>query len=289
MNASSLLMGSHTPPADWDGSPWWCDHCKQVVYTDPDHYLEIVIEFRALQKRASDGDKIAQARLRSRMSAHAAVHLDALLLAPMSIRVGTDFFIVDPMHAFELNVVKTAFKYSFGDRMDEEQRTDVAGYLDEIDLPLDIRVKGKRNPEQKWFTASAVDDFFLGCDEGARKVPALSDNIWEIVQRVFPRPTDSPAEASPDDPPPPAPPTHPPKPRPAPGGVGSVLRPWEGSAMQQSLLHNAPTRTGAHKGALLPAPPISTPRCADSQGLQTWTYQLWFGFCVHVSVHAHLR
>ena len=195
MNASSLLMGSHTPPADWDGSPWWCDHCKQVVYTDPDHYLEIVIEYRALQKRASDGDKIAQARLRSRMSAHAAVHLDALLLAPMSIRVGTDFFIVDPMHAFELNVVKTAFKYSFGDRMDEEQRTDVAGYLDEIDLPLDIRVKGKRNPEQKWFTASAVDDFFLGCDEGARKVPALSDNILEIVQRVFPRPTDSPAEA----------------------------------------------------------------------------------------------
>ena len=67
------------------------------------------------------------------MSEHAEHHIDALLLEPMSVRVGTDFFIVDPMHALQLNLIKTAWKYSFGDRMDEEQRRSVAEYLDEID------------------------------------------------------------------------------------------------------------------------------------------------------------
>jgi hypothetical protein len=216
----------------------------------------------------------------------------------MSIRVGTNFFIVDPMHAFQLNVVKTAFKYSFGDRMDEEQRTDVAGYLDEIDLPLDIRVKGKRNPEQKWFSASAVDDFFLGCDEGARKVQPLADNIWEIVQRVFPLtpPKDLPmlrrrqqeqemlGQAS-------RPPHRLTSPSPTLRlvGVASDLHPWEGSAIQQSLLRNALTRMAAHRIAQLPARQILRQRCADSQGSETWTYPPWFNFCVHVLVHAHSK
>ena len=53
MSAASLLMASHTPPADWDGSPWWCDHCNQYVYQDPDHYLEVVMEQRCLAAACS--------------------------------------------------------------------------------------------------------------------------------------------------------------------------------------------------------------------------------------------
>ena len=122
MSAASLLMASHTPPTDWNGSPWWCEHCNKYMYQDPDHYLEVVMEQRSLQERARNGNKIAQGLLRKRMSEHAEHHIDALLLEPMSVRVGTDFFIVDPMHAFQLNLIKTAWKYSFGDRMEEEQR-----------------------------------------------------------------------------------------------------------------------------------------------------------------------
>ena len=207
MSAASLLMASHTPPTDWNGSPWWCEHCNKYMYQDPDHYLEVVMEQRSLQERARNGNKIAQGLLRKRMSEHAEHHIDALLLEPMSVRVGTDFFIVDPMHAFQLNLIKTAWKYSFGDRMEEEQRSSVAEYLDEIDLGLDIRVKGKRNPEQKWFRAAQVDDFFLGCEEGSRHVPPLADNIWAIVERVFPSPT---VAADPDPPPPPQPSQPPP-------------------------------------------------------------------------------
>jgi hypothetical protein len=257
MSAASLLMASHTPPADWDGSPWSCSHCNRVVYQDPDHYLEVVMEHRALQQKASSGNKRMQALLRTRMSDHAAIHVDALLLAPMTVRVGTDFFIVDPMHAFELNLIKTAWKYSFGDRMEEEQRDSVAEYLDEIDLPLDIRTKGKRNPEQKWFTASAVDDFFLGVDEGSRKVPALADNIWAILQRVIPEPT----VATPDAPTPPlgpslvpplAPPVTAPQPAPVPRGGRKRLAPLggfsDGSAQPPAAKRadeNSSTRTAA--------------------------------------------
>ena len=228
-SVASLLMASHTPHADLDGSLWWCRHCKRIVYTDPDHYLEVVMEHRALQQRAHAGNKRMQGVLRSRLSVHAESHLDALFLEPMSIRVGTDFFIVDPMHAFQLNLIKTAWKYSFGDRMDEEQRSSVAEYLTEIDLPLDIRANGRRNPEQKWFSASAVDDFFLGCDEGSRHVPALADNIWAIIERVFPPPS----EAQPDVPQPagegssadqPLAPTPAPAPAPAPTAVGGRKR-----------------------------------------------------------------
>ena len=72
-------------------------------------------------------------------------------------------------------------------------------------------------------------------------------------------------------------------------GVASDLHPWEGSAIQQSLLRNALTRIAAHRIAQLPARQILRQRCADSQGSQTWTYPPWFDSCVHVLVHAHSK
>ena len=69
---------------------------------------------------------------------------------------GTKPFIVDPMHCLELNLMKTLWKYSFGDRMTDGDRELVAEYLTEIGLHLDIRAKGKRDPGQKWLSSAQV-------------------------------------------------------------------------------------------------------------------------------------
>ena len=62
---------------------------------------------------------------------------------------GTKLYIIDPMHALELNLLKTLWKYAFGDRMTDGDREMVAEYLSSINLHLDIRAKGKRDPGQK--------------------------------------------------------------------------------------------------------------------------------------------
>ena len=64
--------------------------------------------------------------------------------------VSTDIYIIDGMHDLNLNLPKTGFKYSFMDRMDEPQRTRFSRYLNSIGCQLDVRAKGKRNPEEKW-------------------------------------------------------------------------------------------------------------------------------------------
>ena len=51
---------------------------------------------------------------------------------------GTKCYIVVPMHGLELNLMKTLRKYSFGDRMTDADREEVAGYLLEIGLHLDM-------------------------------------------------------------------------------------------------------------------------------------------------------
>ena len=69
---------------------------------------------------------------------------------------------IDPLHCLELNVAKTAFKYSFLDKMDDSIREKVTAYMAEIGCYLDLRAKGQRNPEQKWMTGATVDDYVLG-------------------------------------------------------------------------------------------------------------------------------
>lgn len=77
---------------------------------------------------------------------------------------GTLIMIIDPMHGLELNLAKTLWKYSFGDRMTDDDRELVAEYLSSIGLHLDIRARGKRDPGQKWFSAAQVDEFVLGTE-----------------------------------------------------------------------------------------------------------------------------
>ena len=99
-------------------------------------------------------------------------------------------FVIDPLHCLLLNICKSAWKYSFGDRMTPDQRTRVATYLLEIGLPLDIRELGKRNPQQKWFGGAQFDEFVLGVAHNAKsKSPGLVRNILAILELVFDEPT----------------------------------------------------------------------------------------------------
>ena len=122
--------------------------------------------------RAADGDDEAAKELKATLKAHADLHIDALLFERCVVRLGTRWLIVDPMHGLELNVAKTGWKYTIGYRMLEPHREKVADYLASIGCYLDIRAKGTRNPEQKWFSAATFDEFTLGtarCADSAQR------------------------------------------------------------------------------------------------------------------------
>ena len=123
---------------------------------------------------------------------HAALHGDALLLEPLIMlnKSGTKHFIIDPMHGLELNLAKTLWKYSFGDRMTDDDQELVAEYLSSIGLHLDIRARGKRDPGQKWFSAAQVDEFVLGTLMRTKsKSPGLVKNILAICEIIFDKDT----------------------------------------------------------------------------------------------------
>ena len=141
------------------------------------------------------------------LKAHADLHGDALLLEEliMTNKSGTKPFIIDPMHGLELNLAKTLWKYCFGDRMTEADRELVAVYLGEIGLHLDIRAKGKRDPQSKWFSAAQVDEFILGTDYYKKsKSPGMVKNVLAIIEIIFDKHTvqaDLAAAADPTPPP----------------------------------------------------------------------------------------
>ena len=130
--------------------------------------------------------KDGKTELGALLKEHADGHGDATLLEPLIMKCGTKPFIVDPMHCLELNLAKSLWKYSFGDRMTDDDREEVAAYLTSIGLHLDIRAKGKRDPQQKWFSAAQFDEFVLGTFYYKKsKSPGLSANIMAIVHIIF--------------------------------------------------------------------------------------------------------
>jgi hypothetical protein len=141
---------------------------------------------------ASDDRKEAKKELNIILKTHADLHGDALLLEPriMNNKSGTKPYIVDPMHCLELNLLKTVWKYAFGDRMTDEDREMVAKYLSSICLHLDIRAKGKRDPGQKWFSSAQVDEFVLGWDHYKKsRSPGLVKNVLAIIDIIFDKAT----------------------------------------------------------------------------------------------------
>ena len=154
---ASLEMATHILPKNWDferDGDWCCTWCNKTVWTAPGQQEKLAAELAALRERIASGSpdtsdrKEAKKKLDALLKEHAELHGDALLLDPLIMKnqSGTKPFIVDPMHCLTLNLMKTLWKYSFGDRMTDGDRELVAEYLSSIGLYLDIRAKGKRDP-----------------------------------------------------------------------------------------------------------------------------------------------
>ena len=205
MSADSLFEATHIPPPTWDfdrDGAFKCRHCKEVVCTSWDDIKAKKKEMQDLERRANDGDTDAKKELDGRRQMHAEHHLSRILYGCIILRMDSDFFVIDPLHCLELNVAKTAFKYSYMDKMDDAIRERVTAYMAEIGCYLDLRAKGQRNPEQKWMTGATVDDFVLGKDRDPKsKSPGLAINTQALCDLVY-----APLAAAASAPAPPPPP-----------------------------------------------------------------------------------
>eukprot|EP00965_Chrysotila_dentata_P016493 546323-Pleurochrysis_carterae.AAC.1 len=120
------------------------------------------------------------------MSEHAKGHLDQTLFVLPALRAGSDIFIVDMLHCVQLNVAKTAWKYSFADKLDETGREQATAYMESISCYLDLRAKGQRNPEQKFMSGSTVDDYVLGRLRNPKSLsPGLAVNTLAMCEIVY--------------------------------------------------------------------------------------------------------
>eukprot|EP00965_Chrysotila_dentata_P237790 6202130-Pleurochrysis_carterae.AAC.2 len=117
---TSLEAAGHVLPQAWsfkqDGA-WACPHCKKVVWTSHEACGEAKAPLADLEPRAANEDDNARMELAKLMKEHADARMGAVYLDAPVVRVGTDSLIVDPMHCLELNLAKTAWKHSFGNRM----------------------------------------------------------------------------------------------------------------------------------------------------------------------------
>eukprot|EP00966_Prymnesium_polylepis_P148213 3423759-Prymnesium_polylepis.1 len=131
MEYPSLRSAAHLLPEGWDfdrDGPWKCSWCLEVIWTAAGQMEADVARLEALRELAKT-DKPAKDKLDSELKAHADKHADTLKYEDQVIKVGTNRYIVDPLHCLLLNLAKTAWKYSFGDRMLPAQRESVAAYL----------------------------------------------------------------------------------------------------------------------------------------------------------------
>eukprot|EP00965_Chrysotila_dentata_P213232 6187513-Pleurochrysis_carterae.AAC.1 len=72
--------------------------------------------------------------------------------------------------------------------MDDISREQATAYFKSINIFLDLREKGKRNNEQKWMTASTVDDYMMGKQRDAKsKSPGVATNTLILCELVYGR------------------------------------------------------------------------------------------------------
>eukprot|EP00965_Chrysotila_dentata_P070052 2313888-Pleurochrysis_carterae.AAC.1 len=114
------------------------------------------------------------------MSKHARGRLDQMLAVAPVLKVGTDIFIVDLLHCVQLNVAKTAWMYTFADKLKPQRkgRERATAYMGSIGCYLDLPAKGQQNPENKFMTNGAtVDDYVMGrLRDPKSKSPGLAAN-----------------------------------------------------------------------------------------------------------------
>ena len=209
MEYPSLRSSAHLLPEGYDFSvsgAWSCPWCGDEVWTEKGQLEADMARLLELREGAKFNKEL-KAELDKELKAHAELHASTIKYEDQVIKVGTNRYIVDPLHCLLLNLAKTAWKYSFGDVMNPDDRELVAAYLTEIRLHLDIREKGKREQSQKWFSGAQFDEFVVGVLNGSRtsKSPGLARNILAIVELVYDAPTDAPAVPAPDVAPAPAP------------------------------------------------------------------------------------
>ena len=133
-----------------------------MIWRSSAEFAADVVRLKELKLNSAE-DRSIKKLYDNEMKLHANAHGDQILYQPPVIPgIDMDVFIIDPLHALLLNLPKTAWKYAFGDRMDADQRERAAAYLTSIGCHLDLREKGKRDPQQKWFSGSQWDEFVLG-------------------------------------------------------------------------------------------------------------------------------
>eukprot|EP00965_Chrysotila_dentata_P055549 1842847-Pleurochrysis_carterae.AAC.2 len=188
MSSASLRDAAHVPPSSWDpgAGAWHCRHCNRDVYSSWEEYKADKAALQALKAAKADGDKTAGKEVDKIMGEHAASHLDQLKFVPPVLDTGTDIFIVDSLHALQLNAGKVAWKYSFVDKLTDPTREKATEYMESIGCYLDLRAKGQRDPQQKFMSGSTVDDYVLGkLRDRTSKSPGLAVNTLALCEIVY--------------------------------------------------------------------------------------------------------
>ena len=197
--ASNLRADSHTPPADWDYKlygPWMCKRRGCGVKFDSDAAFRAArVAFLAVKAdKSSDGKKATAARAKKYAELHPSEQGE---FEPPLTDLDMQDILLDPLHCLMLNIPKVGWKYTFGDRMTNEQRELVAEYLTSIGCPLDVRAKGDgRDANRKWFSGETFQRFVEG--DAAGLSPGLAENIKAIMDIIYlkaPAPAPPPGDA----------------------------------------------------------------------------------------------
>ena len=196
---SEMRDDSHTPPADWDysASAWKCRRkgCT-VMFETHMQFCNARKQFlSAKADKSADGKKATSARAKTYAELHSSQQEE--FCPPCTRDLDMEDIIIDPLHCLLLNLPKIAWKYTFGDRMTNEQRELVAEYLTLIGCPLDVRNKQDgRDANRKWFTGESFQRFV----EGDASSPGLAENIRSIMDIIYlkaPAPPDPVASTEP--------------------------------------------------------------------------------------------
>ena len=128
LDNETMRDDSHTPPLDWDFAvrgAWRCKRqgCDATFISWADWRARVKAFFKLKGDKSTDGKKATTKRAKAYAKVHPsgqAEHMPPLTMLAMIC------IIIDPLHCLMLNLPKVIWKYSFGDRMTNDQRELVA-------------------------------------------------------------------------------------------------------------------------------------------------------------------
>ena len=188
LDNETMRDDSHTPPLDWDFAvrgAWRCKRqgCDATFISWADWRARVKAFFKLKGDKSTDGKKATTKRAKAYAKVHPsgqAEHMPPLTMLAMIC------IIIDPLHCLMLNLPKVIWKYSFGDRMTNDQRELVAQYLTDIGLPLDVRNKNDgRDANKKWFSGADFQKFVEGTGPLDNPGPGLAEHIKAIMDIIY--------------------------------------------------------------------------------------------------------